>query len=101
MAAQPNSTVPLVGASGAIAGVTGAYPVLCRCAHQVADLPRLIGHVRVTAKWLPGICVVSQFFIKPNDGVAWIGHVGGFVFGILWRPRHQGHGRARGAQPPA
>jgi membrane associated rhomboid family serine protease len=37
----------------------------------------------IAAKWLLGIWLVSQFFVNPNEGVAWMAHVGGFVFGVL------------------
>jgi membrane associated rhomboid family serine protease len=30
-----------------------------------------------------GIWFVEQFFVNPNEGVAWMAHVGGFVFGAL------------------
>jgi len=74
-----------VGASGAIAGVMGAYLVL----HPNVRIKSLIflGFIvmfrDIAAKWLLGIWLVSQFFINPNDGVAWMAHVGGFVFGVL------------------
>jgi len=88
---QPDSTVPVVGASGAIAGVMGAYLVLYPNV-RIRSLI-LLGFIvlfrDIPAKWLLGIWLVSQFFINPNAGVAWVAHVGGFVFGIaagfLWR----------------
>ncbi|MGH9180181.1 MAG: rhomboid family intramembrane serine protease [Acidimicrobiales bacterium] len=88
---QPDSTVPVVGASGAIAGVMGAYLVLYPDVRiQSLIILGFIVFVRdVAAKWLLGIWLVSQFFINPNEGVAWVAHVGGFAFGIgaglLWR----------------
>ena len=91
IAVQPDSTVPVVGASGAIAGVMGAYLVLYPNV-QIRSLIFLGFFVffrDVAAKWLLGIWLVSQFFISPNEGVAWMAHVGGFVFGVaaglLWR----------------
>jgi membrane associated rhomboid family serine protease len=78
---QPDSTVPVVGASGAIAGVMGAYLVLfpnVRILSLIFFLIRDIG-----AKWLLGVWFVTQFFTNPNEGVAWVAHVGGFVFGAL------------------
>ncbi len=78
---QPQSTVPVVGASGAIAGVMGAYLVLfpnVRILSLIFFLIRDIG-----AKWLLGVWFVTQFFTNPNEGVAWVAHVGGFVFGAL------------------
>ena len=38
---------------------------------------------RITAKWLLGFWFVLQFFTSPESGVAWVAHVGGFVFGML------------------
>jgi membrane associated rhomboid family serine protease len=39
--------------------------------------------VRVRAKWLLLFWFGSQFFLDPNQGVAWGAHVGGFVAGVL------------------
>jgi membrane associated rhomboid family serine protease len=60
----------------------------------------------IEARWLLGFWFVSQFFVSPNEGVAWAAHVGGFVFGVLaglvWRARGGGlPSRPRyAAQPP-
>lgn len=84
VAADPNSVVPLVGASGAIAGVMGAYLVLfpkAKITSVLAFLPIIA--FRVPAWALLAIWFGSQFFVNPNDGVAWIAHVGGFMFGVL------------------
>jgi len=78
---QPNSTVPVVGASGAIAGVMGAYLVLFP---NVRILSLIVIIIRdIPAKWLLGFWFVLQFFTTPSSGVAWVAHVGGFVFGAL------------------
>jgi membrane associated rhomboid family serine protease len=82
---SPGSQVPMVGASGAIAGVLGAYIVLfpharVRC---LWILFILITTVYVPAWLLLGIWFVSQFFISSSEGVAWMAHVGGFVAGFL------------------
>ncbi|MEO7837167.1 MAG: rhomboid family intramembrane serine protease, partial [Acidimicrobiales bacterium] len=88
---QPDSTVPLVGASGAVAGVMGAYLVLYPNVRirSLIFLGFLVLFRDIAAKWLLGIWLVSQFFISPNSGVAWVAHVGGFVFGVvvglIWR----------------
>ena len=86
IAVDPSSTVPVVGASGAIAGVMGAY---------LAWFPNVRIHTLfffffiifrdISAKWLLAFWFVSQFFdaVNPNSGVAWGAHVGGFVFGLL------------------
>jgi membrane associated rhomboid family serine protease len=79
--AAPSSTVPLVGASGAIAAVMGAYLVLfpkVKIRALLAIIP-----IRVPAWLLLGVWFVSQFYIAPTSGVAWMAHVVGFAFGIV------------------
>ena len=81
---QPDSTVPVVGASGAIAGVMGAYLVLFPNVQIRSLIIFFIILFRdIPAKWLLGIWFVTQFFTNPNAGVAWVAHVGGFAFGAL------------------
>ncbi|MDQ4131796.1 MAG: rhomboid family intramembrane serine protease [Actinomycetota bacterium] len=82
---EPDSTVPVVGASGAIAAVMGAYLVLFPNARILSFVPIFFfGFLaEISAKWLLGFWFVSQFFISPNSGVAWAAHVGGFAFGVL------------------
>ena len=80
---QPDSTIPLVGASGAVAGVMGAYLIWFPNAPVLTAFFFIIVLFReIAAKWLLGFWFVSQFFINPNAGVAWAAHVGGFVFGV-------------------
>jgi membrane associated rhomboid family serine protease len=85
VAVQPDSTIPVVGASGAIAGVMGAYLVWFPNApvRTVLLLGFFVLFPQIRAKWLLGFWFVSQFFVNPNEGVAWMAHVGGFVFGAL------------------
>jgi membrane associated rhomboid family serine protease len=79
-----DSTIPMVGASGAIAGVMGAYLVWFPNARvRTLVMLFLITVIRMRAKWLLGFWFVLQFFTSPNSGVAWAAHVGGFVFGVL------------------
>ena len=76
---NPGSTIPLVGASGAIAAVLGAYAVLFP-GHKVLSL---LGWfvLPVPASVFLGIWFVIQlFFVGGNT--AWEAHVGGFVFGF-------------------
>ena len=91
IAVQPSSTIPLIGASGAVAGVMGAYLVWFPNAPVLSLVFFFLTDVR--AKWLLGLWFVQQFFVNPNDGVAWMAHVGGFVFGVLYglvrRPRRR------------
>ena len=82
---QPGSTVPVVGASGAIAGVMGAYMVLFPNAPiRTLFVLFVIVFLRdITAKWLLAFWFVLQFFTNPSAGVAWVAHVGGFLFGVV------------------
>ena len=75
---NPDTTVPLVGASGAIAVALGAYAVLFP-AHRVLSFVGWI-LIPVPAVLFLGIWFFLQFaFSQP--GVAWEAHAGGFVFG--------------------
>ncbi len=82
---QPDSTVPVIGASGAIAGVMGAYLVLFpRVRIRTLFIIVIIPLIRdIPAAWLLVFWLALQFFTSPTSGVAWIAHVGGFVFGAL------------------
>jgi len=81
VALQPHSTVPVIGASGAIAGVMGAYLIWYPNAPVLTWIFFFVARIR--AKWLLIFWFLSQFFVNPNEGVAWGAHVGGFVFGAL------------------
>ena len=84
IAVQPTSTVLVVGASGAIAGVMGAYLIWFPKARVTTlFIFFFILFRQVQARWVLAIWFLSQFLINPNDGVAWVAHVGGFIFGIL------------------
>ncbi len=86
---NPGSQVPLVGASGAIAGVMGAYIVL----HPRARITVLILFVFIMIRQFPAKMVLGLWFFyqilmslagsSTGGGVAWLAHVGGFVFGYL------------------
>ncbi|HEX6568322.1 MAG TPA: rhomboid family intramembrane serine protease [Acidimicrobiales bacterium] len=81
---DPSSTVPVVGASGAIAAVMGAYLVWYPDARvRTLVVFFFITVVDLRAKGLLGVWFVLQFFTNPNAGVAWVAHVGGFGFGVL------------------
>ena len=104
IALDPGSTIPLVGASGAIAGVMGAYLVLFpRVQIRSLIMFFLIMFRDIEARWLLGIWFISQFFIGQDSGVAWAAHVGGFVFGVLagfvWRARGAGNRGSGGFRP--
>jgi len=84
VALQPDSTIPVVGASGAVAAVMGAY--LIWFPNAPVRTVVLLGFpilATISAKWLLGVWFVLQFFTSPNSGVAWAAHVGGFVFGAV------------------
>jgi membrane associated rhomboid family serine protease len=93
VAIDPDSTVPIVGASGAIAAVMGAYFVLwprTRIKTLIFFGPVLLR--KVTALWLLVVWLGQQFLLVGGEsGVAWAAHVGGFVFGaavgLWWRLR--------------
>jgi membrane associated rhomboid family serine protease len=79
---QPDTTVPLVGASGAIAGVMGAYLVLFP-RHQVLTLI-VIRAVAIPAVAFLALWFFSQFlFAGDASGIAWEAHVAGFIFGVV------------------
>ena len=79
-----DGTLALVGASGAIAAVMGAYLVWFPDAPVRTLLVFFfILVVRIRAKYLLAFWFVLQFFTAPDSGVAWAAHVGGFVFGVL------------------
>src|SRR4051812_24913525 len=82
---QPHSLVPVIGASGAIAGVMGVYLVLFPNIRikTLFFLGFFIFFRDISAKWLLGFWFVSQFFLSPGSGVAYVAHVGGFIFGAL------------------
>jgi len=79
--AQPDSTVPVIGASGAIAAVMGAYLIWFPNA-RITSLFVLFPVV-VRAKWWLLAWFVLQFFTTEDSSVAWLAHVGGFVFGVV------------------
>jgi len=80
----PDSITPVLGASGAIAGVMGAYLVFFPRARIVSIIPVLFFFpFRIPAWVFLIVWFVTQFFTGPNTGVAWVAHVGGFVAGAV------------------
>lgn len=75
-----DSTIPLVGASGAIAAALGAYAVLFP-GHRVLTLVGWI-IIPLPAIIFLGIWFFGQFGLG-GTGTAWEAHVGGFLFGLL------------------
>ncbi len=90
VAINPASPIPTVGASGAIAGVLGAYAVLYPRARVVTLVPIVffLQIVQLPALLVLGLWFVLQFFSAAlaiggaNGGVAWWAHIGGFLFGL-------------------
>ena len=89
---NPDSTVPSVGASGAIAGVLGAYLLLFPMARVLVLLPILFFpfFFEVPVMLYLGVWFFSQLFsgtlalASPEQvgGIAWWAHIGGFVSGM-------------------
>jgi membrane associated rhomboid family serine protease len=92
VAMDPNSAIPTVGASGAIAGVLGAYARLYPRARVVTVVFIVIIFTIVT---LPALLVLGVWFLlqllpafsepvgNTGGGVAYFAHIGGFLFGLL------------------
>jgi membrane associated rhomboid family serine protease len=78
---NPDSTMPLVGASGAIAAVMGAYLVFFPRARVLTLV--VVVPVRIRAVVMLSLWFALQFLTDPNSGVAWAAHVGGFLFGVM------------------
>ena len=82
---RPESTLPVVGASGAIAGVMGAYAVLFPRARVTSIIPPFFFWPFVLPAMLfLGIWFVSQFLLAgAESNIAWEAHVAGFAFGLV------------------
>jgi membrane associated rhomboid family serine protease len=91
---QPDSTLPTIGASGAIAGVMGAYFVLYPQSRVLTLLPLIIiwEIVELPAIVLLGFWFLMQLFSAGTiamtastggGGVAFMAHVAGFLFGVV------------------
>ena len=91
---DPNSLIPMVGASGAIAGVMGGYFILYPRARVLMLVPFLF----IFFLWLPAWVVLGYWFVlqflsgvgtalvvadRSSGGVAFWAHVGGFLAGVL------------------
>ena len=97
---DPSSTIPMVGASGAISGVLGAYLLLYPKARVLVLIPLgfFTQMVRLPAIWVLGLWFVIQLLsglasAGSQGGVAFGAHIGGFVAGMALIPwfRHSHH----------
>jgi membrane associated rhomboid family serine protease len=88
----PQSQIPAIGASGAIAGVLGAYIVLFPRARVITLIPIFLlpWYTEISAVFFLGFWFIMQLFSGVltlsnvgSGGVAWWAHIGGFLFGIL------------------
>lgn len=106
---DPQSTIPLVGASGAISGLLGGYILLFPRVEVRGIIP--IGYFFHQVRW-PASAVIGLWFVMQlfsglvslggasEGGVAFFAHIGGFVAGLaimalLVRVTHQPPGEAR------
>mgnify|MGYP000420094461 CR=1 FL=1 len=87
----PLDATPVIGASGAVAAVLGAYSVSYPHArvHTLLFLG-ILTIIDLPALWVLGLWLLTQvleglkaFHIGLSGGVAWWAHIGGFVFGIV------------------
>jgi membrane associated rhomboid family serine protease len=82
---DPASQLPMVGASGAVSGVLGAYLLL----FPYARIKTLIFiFIFITTVELPAIVLLTiwffmQILFSHTQGVAWFAHIGGFLFGLI------------------
>lgn len=92
VAADVSSQIPNIGASGAVAGVMGAYVLLYPRARVVSLLffGYFIRIVAVPAVLVLGYWIIIQLFsgvaslgMVSTGGVAWFAHIGGFVAGLV------------------
>jgi len=92
---MPDSQIPMLGASGAVAGALGAYFTLFP-RHKIKTLvflPPFVTTIEVSAFFMLGYWFLLQIFSGivsipmagvQTGGVAFFAHIGGFVFGLLF-----------------
>jgi membrane associated rhomboid family serine protease len=97
---DPQSHIPMIGASGAISGVLGAYLLLFPRAmvHTLVFLGFFVTVIKIPALIVIGFWAIIQLInglvstgIAREGGVAWFAHIGGFITGLLtiklWQPK--------------
>jgi membrane associated rhomboid family serine protease len=82
---DPNSTIPMIGASGAIAGILGAYFVLYPKA-KIKTFVVLIIFIQII--YVPAVFILGFWFFRQiigigSDDIAWYAHIGGFLVGMF------------------
>lgn len=82
---DPLANVPMIGASGAVSGVLGAYLILYPYARVVTAV---FIFIFIKLVELPAFIFLTFWFFMQVlysgvEGVAWYAHIGGFVFGLL------------------
>ena len=89
---EPMSSIPMVGASGAISGVLGAYMIKFPKAkvHVIAVVIFFITTFVVPAQVVLGVWFLMQLSgglgslgIDTTGGIAWFAHIGGFICGVV------------------
>lgn len=87
---DPSSAVPIIGASGAVAGILGAYLISCPRARVLALIPIFVIFTlaEIPAVIFLGFWFILQLFsgiasIGVGVSVAWWAHIGGFIAGII------------------
>lgn len=90
---NPASTVPLIGASGAISGVLAAYVLIFPRTRITVIIPLgiLLYPTKISAFYVVGfwflLQVLNAFLTSPGaPGTAWMAHVGGFALGLVLTP---------------
>ena len=88
---DPQSNVPMIGASGAIAGLLGSYIILYPNAkiYVFAWIIIFVKIIKVPAFIVIGAWIVLQFmnvFDQGSSGVAYSAHIGGFLTGLILTP---------------
>ncbi|MEO0143080.1 MAG: rhomboid family intramembrane serine protease [candidate division WOR-3 bacterium] len=100
---SPNSKIPMVGASGAISGVLGAYVLFYPRARILALVPFgfFLRMTYIPSFFFIGIWFLYQFFLglagigSTGGGVAYFAHIGGFIAGFLSAIPFMGRRRRR------
>lgn len=107
---SPSSQIPMVGASGAIAGVLGAYLVMYPNSRVYTFIPigfyarvRLVPAVVVLGLWflLQLISGVGSLGALDQGGTAYFAHIGGFIFGLIVGWMFKRRGREPQPAPPS